>query len=145
MDAGSAEARKWPTVDVSPSGYSPLGNGNGSGSAPLGNASSVANALNAGPSTNGAERSKKTSPALRRGRGSLAALATAAAKPKKLTMLEKSKLDWNSHLASSASKEEVEELEQSRRDGAGYLDRVGFLQRVDERKEDARSVGKRRR
>ncbi|KAG8946575.1 hypothetical protein FRC03_001348 [Tulasnella sp. 419] len=78
----------------------------------------------------------------KKSRKSLASLA-AASKPKKLTMLEKSKMDWNSHLA-SASSEERNEIEQSRR-GGGYLDKVDFLQRVNERREDARDVLKRRR
>ncbi|KAF8734783.1 Bucentaur or craniofacial development, partial [Rhizoctonia solani] len=69
----------------------------------------------------------------------------AAAKPKKLTTLDKSRLDWQSHLA-SATQEERDELERNRKaGGAGYLEKVDFLARVDQRKDGVFEDSKRKR
>ena len=57
-------------------------------------------------------------------------------KGKKLTTLEKSTLDWNAHVNVPGEPELAAELEANRR-GGGYLERVEFLQRVDERKNQA--------
>ncbi|KAJ1302140.1 hypothetical protein OPQ81_000969 [Rhizoctonia solani] len=77
-------------------------------------------------------------------RKSLSSLA-AAGKPKKLTTLEKSRLDWQSHLASS-TQEERDELERNRKaGGAGYLEKVDFLARVNERRENMFEHSKRKR
>ena len=51
---------------------------------------------------------------------------------KKLTTLEKSALDWKAHTA-SGEPELAAELEANRR-GGGYLEKVEFLQRVGDRK-----------
>ncbi|CAE6467870.1 unnamed protein product [Rhizoctonia solani] len=77
-------------------------------------------------------------------RKSLSGLA-AAAKPKKLTTLDKSRLDWQSHLAST-TQEERDELEQNRKaGGAGYLEKVDFLTRVNQRREGVFEDSKRKR
>ncbi|QRW23432.1 bucentaur or craniofacial development protein [Rhizoctonia solani] len=77
-------------------------------------------------------------------RKSLSGLA-AAAKSKKLTTLDKSRLDWQSHLA-SATQEERDELERNRKaGGAGYLEKVDFLARVDQRKDGVFEDSKRKR
>ena len=57
-------------------------------------------------------------------------------KGKTLTTLEKSTLDWNAHVNVPGEPELAAELEANRR-GGGYLERVEFLQRVDERKNQA--------
>lgn len=65
-------------------------------------------------------------------------------KPKKLSTLDKSAMGWQSHVSAEGLKDE---LEANRRSG-GYLEKVEFLQRVDDRKEDAleaNKTGKRRR
>ncbi|KAF8639270.1 hypothetical protein AX16_010342 [Volvariella volvacea WC 439] len=80
------------------------------------------------------------------------------AKPKKLTTLDKSAMDWRAHIQSESTSSGVsitnsgalkDELDAHRRGGAGYLDKVEFLNRVDERKgeilESMKSQGKRRR
>lgn len=60
-----------------------------------------------------------------------------AQKAKKLTTLDKSAMDWRSHVASAQTSSGLkDELEANRR-GGGYLDKVEFLNRVEERKEDA--------
>ncbi|KAL0578121.1 hypothetical protein V5O48_003864 [Marasmius crinis-equi] len=58
-----------------------------------------------------------------------------SSKPKKISMLEKSAMDWRSHIGSQTGAELKDELEQNRR-GGGYLEKVEFLDRVQERKED---------
>lgn len=53
-------------------------------------------------------------------------------------------MDWQSHINAEGLKSELE----ANRRGGGYLEKVEFLQRVDERKEDALEAnkkGKRRR
>ena len=73
-------------------------------------------------------------PGRRKPKVQLAELPSAdSRKEKKLTTLEKSTLDWNAHVNVPGEPELVAELEANRR-GGGYLERVEFLQRVDDRK-----------
>ncbi|KAL0060709.1 hypothetical protein AAF712_012489 [Marasmius tenuissimus] len=58
-----------------------------------------------------------------------------SSKLKKITMLEKSAMDWRSHVGSPGDSELKDELEANRR-GGGYLEKVEFLERVQERKEE---------
>jgi len=56
-------------------------------------------------------------------------------------------MDWQAHVGSSADSALKDELEANRR-GGGYLEKVQFLQRVEERKEqvfDSSKDKKRRR
>ncbi|KAG9076535.1 hypothetical protein FRC06_009454 [Ceratobasidium sp. 370] len=77
-------------------------------------------------------------------RKSLSSMA-AATKPKKLTTLEKSRLDWQSHLA-TVTPDERDELERNKQaGGTGYLEKVDFLARVGERRETAFEDSKRKR
>jgi len=85
---------------------------------------------------------KKLLPPRRTNKKSLASLA-AATKPRKITTLEKSKIDWQAHVQ-DAPPDLKDELEQNKRSG-GYLDKIDFLQRVEDRKEEVREAGKRRR
>ena len=50
-------------------------------------------------------------------------------------MLEKSSMDWRSHVGSNEDSGLKDELEANRR-GGGYLEKVEFLERVQERKEE---------
>ncbi|KAH9057929.1 bucentaur or craniofacial development-domain-containing protein [Lactarius deliciosus] len=76
-------------------------------------------------------------PGRRKPRVQLAELPSAdSRKGKKLTTLEKSTLDWNAHVNVPGEPELAAELEANRR-GGGYLERVEFLQRVDDRKNQA--------
>jgi hypothetical protein len=61
--------------------------------------------------------------------GGLKALVNA--EPKKLSTLDKSKMDWESHVESSGA-DMKDELEANRR-GGGYIEKVEFLGRVGER------------
>lgn len=57
-------------------------------------------------------------------------------KPKKLTTLEKSAMDWRTHL-SEQDGTAVDELERNRRaGGGGYLEKVEFMDRVEGRREE---------
>lgn len=69
-----------------------------------------------------------------------------AQKAKKLTTLGKSAMDWRSHVQQEGPSGLKDELEANRR-GGGYLEKVEFLQRVEERKAGAldATTSKRRR
>jgi len=76
-------------------------------------------------------------PGRRKPKTQLAELPSASSqKGKKLTTLEKSALDWKGHVHSSGAAELASELEANRR-GGGYLEKVEFLQRVGDRKNEA--------
>ncbi|KAI0252959.1 bucentaur or craniofacial development-domain-containing protein [Lactifluus subvellereus] len=73
-------------------------------------------------------------PGRRKPKVQLAELPSAdSRKEKKLTTLEKSALDWKAHVTAPAEPELAAELEANRR-GGGYLEKVEFLQRVGDRK-----------
>ncbi|KAF4616476.1 hypothetical protein D9613_008438 [Agrocybe pediades] len=94
------------------------------------------------PVDNDAQRSSTPKPAPRKpgprkSKVSLAPLP-GSSKAKKLTTLDKSAMDWRNHIQSqqqSGSSDAVDELEANRRSG-GYLEKVEFLKRVEERRED---------
>ncbi|KAF8156988.1 bucentaur or craniofacial development-domain-containing protein, partial [Crassisporium funariophilum] len=75
-------------------------------------------------------------PGPRKPRTSLASIP-GASKAKKLSTLDKSAMDWRAHVqAEQESGSSVkDELEANRR-GGGYLEKVEFLKRVEERKEE---------
>ena len=58
-------------------------------------------------------------------------------KPKKLTTLDKSAMDWQAHVRTevAAGSSVKDELDAHKRSG-GYLEKVEFLKRVEERKEE---------
>jgi Bucentaur or craniofacial development len=62
-------------------------------------------------------------------------------KGKKLTTLEKSALDWKAHVTASGERELAAELEANRR-GGGYLEKVEFLHRVGDRKNQSLEANK---
>lgn len=74
-------------------------------------------------------------PGPRKPKTSLPALPSSQ-KAKKLTTLDKSAMDWSAHINAQQDSMIKDELEANRR-GGGYLEKVEFLKRVDERKEDA--------
>ncbi|KAI9444240.1 hypothetical protein H4582DRAFT_2071804 [Lactarius indigo] len=81
-------------------------------------------------------------PGRRKPKVQLAELPSAdSRKGKRLTTLEKSTLDWNAHVNVPGEPELAAELEANRR-GGGYLERVEFLQRVDDRKNQALEASK---
>jgi len=58
---------------------------------------------------------------------------------KKLSTLDKSAMDWRAHIISSGS---MDELSANKKSGNGYLDKIGFLDRVHNRKEELLEVSK---
>jgi bucentaur or craniofacial development protein len=62
-------------------------------------------------------------------------------KGKKLTTLEKSALDWKAHVDAPGEPELASQLEANRR-GGGYLEKVEFLRRVGDRKDEAFEANK---
>ncbi|KAG9218119.1 hypothetical protein CCMSSC00406_0010140 [Pleurotus cornucopiae] len=99
----------------------------------------------ASASTNSTPRPPAKRPGPRRSKVTLAPLPSG--KAKKLTTLEKSAMDWRAHVAAEASSGLQEELDANRK-GGGYLEKVDFLKRVDERKDgilEASRSSKRRR
>ncbi|KAH8116105.1 hypothetical protein DFH11DRAFT_1688241 [Phellopilus nigrolimitatus] len=87
-------------------------------------------------------------PGPRRPKTALAA-PPAQGKPRKLSTLEKSAMDWRAHVAGAgAGPAEAEgladELERNRR-GGGFLEKVAFLERVGERREELFEGGRKRR
>ncbi|PBK80567.1 hypothetical protein ARMGADRAFT_949500 [Armillaria gallica] len=83
----------------------------------------------------------KKKPGPRKGKFSLKDLpGPSKQKPKKLTTLDKSAMDWRSHVSAEPSSFK-DELEANRR-GGGYLEKIEFLERVGERREGALEASK---
>ena len=85
-------------------------------------------------------------PGPRKSKVSLPSLPTPSQKAKKISTLDKSAMDWRAHVQGSESGLK-DELEANRRSG-GYIEKVEFLNRVEERKAsmlEAGKSGKRRR
>jgi hypothetical protein len=59
-------------------------------------------------------------------------------KAKKITTLDKSAMDWRAHVTLSDAKDELD----ANRRGGGYLEKMDFLQRVEDRREDAFEANK---
>lgn len=78
------------------------------------------------------------------------ASSSSTPKPQKLTTLQKSTMDWKAHLRSENNdglQADGQELQANRQEGGGgYLERMEFLQRVEDRREIVREgSGKRKR
>ncbi|PPR02231.1 hypothetical protein CVT24_011459 [Panaeolus cyanescens] len=148
----SEDARRWPRW-VEP-GVAPESNSNeappqeqpvDNSPLPSGNATQASREASSTPSSTPVSISTvapvlppptKGRPGPRKPKTTLAALP-GSAKPKKLTTLDKSALDWQAHIQSEASSGSslADELEANRR-GGGYLEKVEFLRRVEDRKEE---------
>ena len=85
-------------------------------------------------------------PGPRKPKKTLAPLPSTAQKPKKLTTLGMSAMEWRAHVDTIDAPDVKDELDANRR-GGGYLEKVEFLQRVEDRKQDVldASISKRRR
>jgi hypothetical protein len=74
-------------------------------------------------------------PVRRKSRVQLGDIPSASSnKAKKLTVLEKSAMDWRSHVDSHTESHVKDELDANRR-GGGYLEKVQFLEDVGERRD----------
>ncbi|EIW77046.1 hypothetical protein CONPUDRAFT_157318 [Coniophora puteana RWD-64-598 SS2] len=88
--------------------------------------------------TTGTPAPKRPGP--RKPRTSLPSLPSSGNKAKKLTTLDKSAMDWRAHVSTQPSTV-ADELVQNQR-GGGYLEKVEFLDRVEERKESVLEEGR---
>lgn len=150
---GSEEAKKWPLwkppVPVDAEGnmsqlYSPNSASGTEHQHPP--ESSTAAASSSTPTKKILEKTPAKRPGPRKPKIKLASLPEPA-RVKKLTTLDKSAMDWKAHVAATPDPSLKDDLEANRR-GGGYLEKVEFLQRVGERKDqtfEANQSTKRRR
>lgn len=97
----------------------------------------------AGPSSSTLVAPPRRRPGPRKPKTTLAPLLQG--KPKKLSTLEKSAMDWHAHITGAqpgtdgevpvGAESIADELERNRRSG-GYLEKVAFLERVGDRREE---------
>ncbi|KAA1479346.1 hypothetical protein DENSPDRAFT_886667 [Dentipellis sp. KUC8613] len=162
VPADSDEARKWPVWRPPGSGADPAASASNADSkdpagpptpsavapSPAAPSSSSSPAPRTAPigAASGTGTGRKP-PGRRKPKVQLAELpgsSTSAQKAKKLTTLEKSAMDWSAHVQDPGLKDELEANQR----GGGYLEKVQFLQRVEERRDemfDASKGRKRRR
>lgn len=140
----SADANKWPlwkpvdTTAVSPEQTTVA---SGSGSAP---STSHASAQQLSESADTSSSPTHTKPVKRPGPRKPKIKLTPLPQPekaKKLTTLDMSAMHWKAHVSAAPDPALKDELEANRR-GGGYLEKVEFLQRVDERKDQAFEAAK---
>ena len=163
---GSADAKKWPLwkppdyETATPTNDSGMPKPSTS-DPPLASSSSLATTSDSTtkisqPPTTKQQQQQPARPGRRKPKLQLVDVPSAAASRKglkRLTTLEKSALDWKAHVDAASGERESErergrgrgrtepaelaaELEANRR-GGGYLEKVEFLQRVDDRKDQA--------
>jgi len=128
----SEDARKWPRWQESESEAGPSTASTSQISVDLDAASSSVS--NAGTTSTQHTTKANKRPGPRKSKITLAPLP-GSQKAKKLTTLDKSAMDWRSHV--DATDEPVKDALEANRRGGGYLEKVEFLQRVADRKEDA--------
>ncbi|KAF8801137.1 hypothetical protein BYT27DRAFT_7198734 [Phlegmacium glaucopus] len=78
-------------------------------------------------------------PGPRKPKTSLTPLPGPSSKSKKLSTLDKSAMDWQAHVHAEQHSGLKDELEANRKTG-GYLEKVQFLKRVEERKDETLEV-----
>lgn len=137
VPADSPDAKKWPVWrQPELEGGPPVASGSGT---PPETPMPDPSATNASSSTTTLTKLPAKRPGPRKPRVSLAAIPTQ--KAKKLSTLDKSAMDWRTHVRAQEGSGLKDELEANRRSG-GYLEKVEFLKRVDERKEDVIEASK---
>ncbi|KDQ60126.1 hypothetical protein JAAARDRAFT_32501 [Jaapia argillacea MUCL 33604] len=127
----SDEAKKWPLWQP-PEAFQ--GEGTSSSSTPTTSSTSSLRTSQSAPHSTPSTSKPAKRPGPRKPKTTLATIP-GSQKAKKLTTLEKSAMDWQSHVESSRDAALKDELEANRR-GGGYLEKVDFLQRVEERREE---------
>ena len=133
LDAASASAST-PSCEKGKEAVKEEANGNGNSPTPPPIASTAA-VPSPATSTQGAKR-----PGPRKPRTTLPSIPNKASQAKKITTLDKSAMDWRAHVTSQSSNVK-DELDANRR-GGGYLEKVEFLKRVEDRREDAFEANK---
>ena len=132
MPEDSADARRWPLY--SPESSAPPTSQIKHTQSESSSASSVG--LPSPSASSGASAAQKR-PGPRKPKIVLPQLPTTA-KPKQLTTLAKSAMDWHTHVDAAALKDELE----ANRRGGSYLEKVEFIQRVEQRKEEVLQASK---
>ncbi|KAF8838938.1 hypothetical protein BDN67DRAFT_970819 [Paxillus ammoniavirescens] len=127
----SEDAKRWPLWR--PDGSSRQTSGSEYPTNPPGQQTGEADSPADTPTSAAAKPAGKR-PGPRKPRTALPAIPKAS-QAKKISTLDKSAMDWRSHLGSQSS-DIKDELDANRR-GGGYLEKVEFLKRVEDRKEDA--------
>ncbi|KAL4073690.1 bucentaur or craniofacial development-domain-containing protein, partial [Scleroderma citrinum] len=136
VPANSEDAKKWPLWQPSKP-QAPEGEASTSVERETVVTASTPTTSDTTPAKPAAQR--RTGP--RKPRTTLPSLPTSgSSKARKITTLDKSAMDWRAHV-SSQSNDAQEELVANRR-GGGYLDKVDFLQRVEERRQDVLDASK---
>ncbi|TDL19577.1 hypothetical protein BD410DRAFT_791959 [Rickenella mellea] len=136
----SDDARKWAIHERQAEGHSitriPVQSTSGEASEPPDSEQTpqnmAASTYTPGPQNLPAPPPKRPGP--RKPKTSLAALPSSS-KPKKLSTLDKSAMDWRAHVEAEAETGIKDELEANRR-GGGFIEKVEFLDRVGQRKEE---------
>jgi Bucentaur or craniofacial development len=137
VPADSPDAKKWPVWRApEPEGAPPVASGSGT---PQETGMSPSSATDTSSTTTTSVKPPAKRPGPRKPKVSLAAIPTQ--KAKKLSTLDKSAMDWQKHVLAQEGSGIKDELEANRRSG-GYLEKVDFLKRVDERKEDVFEASK---
>ncbi|KAG1729709.1 bucentaur or craniofacial development-domain-containing protein [Suillus lakei] len=129
----SEEAKKWPRWNSSEESSAATPAPDSSSSTTNMNASASSSATPVKPTP---QKSVPMKPGPRKPRTSLADIPTQ--KAKKITTLDKSAMDWRTHVTSSDVKDELD----ANRRGDGYLEKMDFLKRVEDRREDAFEASK---
>ncbi|KAG2137432.1 bucentaur or craniofacial development-domain-containing protein [Suillus bovinus] len=130
----SEEAKKWPRWDPSEPSSAAAPALDSSSSTTDANATALSSEA---PVQFTAQKSTtRKPPGPRKPRTSLADIPTQ--KAKKITTLDKSAMDWRTHVTSSDAKDELD----ANRRGGGYLEKMDFLKRVQDRREDAYEASK---
>lgn len=129
----SDEAKKWPLWCRPVTGEMPTPSTEQTEIPTIGPSSS-ANVPSSSQNTCSAKPAPGKRPGPRKAKTVLAALPKTQ-NAKKLTTLDKSAMDWRSHV--EGEKPDLKDELVAHRRGGGYLEKVEFLQRVGERKEEA--------
>lgn len=130
VEEDSPEAKKWPVYIES----TLTDNSNRAKAEPLSTTSGENRAMK-----ESTHPTKRLAPGPRKSKTALSAIPHST-KSKKISTLEKSAMDWQAHLIST-NPSEKDELDANRLSG-GYLEKVEFLKRVEDRKEDLLEVMK---
>ncbi|GJE93763.1 BCNT domain-containing protein [Phanerochaete sordida] len=134
VPADSAEAKQWPRWQ--PSGAGPHQDPPPAlASDPADAVGAPSSSADAGPSTAPPPKPAKR-PGPRKPKTLLAPLP-GAQKARRLTTLDKSAMDWRSHVEGAPPEAGLRDELDAHRRGGGYLEKVEFLQRVEQRKEEA--------
>lgn len=142
----SEDAKKWPLHKPSTTSDSVPAAGSSTPTptpAPTPADSAPASSTNTQPSTSN-ETHRPPRPGPRKPKKTLAPLPSSAQKAKKLTTLGMSAMEWRAHVDTVEASGLGDELDANRR-GGGYLEKVEFLQRVEDREQDALDASKSKR